>query len=265
MPRTFKRIFIGAIYLVIFGAIIGGTYWYKTKPTCFDGRQNGQEEGVDCGTLACGKACSVAIKEIKIQTAEFVTAKDGISEAVMEIYNPNVGQAIADGAHTLIFEDFSGNETKRFEGNKFYIFPGQTKLIVRGNIPGIPAGSKMRIELESINWRETGDLPNAAFAVRQEALLPGIQSSYEAVVSNNSDYDFKKVDVAVVVRDSSGNLVTAVTTNIQTFLARTNRSFKVSWPFELPADAVVRTHVETNLLDDSNFIKSAGRTGELPR
>ena len=49
--KSRKQFFYGIIYLVIFGLIGAGIYFALTskEATCFDGIQNQNEEGVDCG------------------------------------------------------------------------------------------------------------------------------------------------------------------------------------------------------------------------
>ena len=66
--RVPKQIVIGIIFLLLISGVTFGfiDYFFLVEPTCFDGVKNGQEEGVDCGLLACGVACEPAILSLNI-------------------------------------------------------------------------------------------------------------------------------------------------------------------------------------------------------
>src|SRR3989344_1396874 len=81
----------------------------------------------------------------------------------------------------------------------------------------------------------------------------------DSILYNNSNFDFDKIDVAVVLFDELDNVVGVNKTDIRTFISRTERGFSVNWPFILPEN-VARWDVEasTNLFENSNFIKNYG-------
>jgi hypothetical protein len=64
--RFYFSIFAGAILLVI----IALAWYFWPRPTCFDKKQNGQEEGIDCGG-----PCIPCLGEIKSIT---VSLKNGL-------------------------------------------------------------------------------------------------------------------------------------------------------------------------------------------
>ena len=82
--------------------------------------------------------------------------------------------------------------------------------------------------------------------------------SFEGVVFNDSNYDFDSVDVSIVLFDSSNTIVGVNRTEIRTLLAKTERSYKVTWPSQITNVARTSVQVSTNLFENSNFIKSYG-------
>ena len=66
VTRFVKQLLFGGIFL----AIIGGIGWWFFRlavpaPSCTDGIQNGQEEGLDCGTV-CGKSCPAPVQSLTV-------------------------------------------------------------------------------------------------------------------------------------------------------------------------------------------------------
>ena len=68
MTWALKRQIFYVGVLVLFFSIAGFLIIYpklSKSPTCFDGRQNGEELGVDCGG-ACAKACVAQVDNISV-------------------------------------------------------------------------------------------------------------------------------------------------------------------------------------------------------
>lgn len=257
LSRTSKRIFIGGVYVLIVTLVVGGYYWTRNYPTCFDSIKNGQEEGVDCGTVACGKACAPSIQNLVVQNVQLMKTPDGTSDVAIQVYNPNIGYGVISGTYDLVIKDSSGAEINRLVGNNFYMLPGQTKYLVLTALKDVPLGQES-VEIKSVEWEKVSSVPDVSFVITREAVTPGNNTTtYQAVITNNSNYDFDTIDVSMVVTDGSVIIATN-TTNFQTFLSQTDRSVKVTWPFVLPAGARIKTEVNTNVFNNANFIKRNG-------
>jgi len=258
LSRTQKRIFIGSVYILILVVIAGGTLYIKFRPTCSDGIQNGQEEDVDCGTLACGQVCVSPVQALVVQKAQLVKTPVGDFDMAALVYNPNVGYGTDSAEYDLIISDSSGNEISRLNGS-FYILPGQTKYIVRTSIRNISDNSSVQMKINSVDWQKLISTQDINFIITREAVTPGNnQTTYQAIIVNNTNFDFDTIDVSMVVTDASGAIIATNTTNFQTFLSQENRSIKVVWPFVLPADARIQTEVGTNVFNNANFLKRNG-------
>ena len=68
-----------AVFLLIF----------YDKPTCFDGKQNQDESGVDCGGV-CEKVCSFQAVKPNIIWSRSFKVSEGIYNAIAYIENPNI-------------------------------------------------------------------------------------------------------------------------------------------------------------------------------
>jgi hypothetical protein len=252
MSRTNKQFLIGGIYILGALLISGGIYYSKNAPSCSDGIQNGKEEGIDCGTIACGKACAAPVQAVQVQSVQLVKTPAGDYDAAVQLYNPNTTYGVSTGSFDL-------NVGGQISNHEFYMLPGQTKNIVLSALKNITDGSTATATVKSIEWQKVATVMDNPFVVTREAFTPGAQqSAYEAVITNNSNFDFDSVDIAVTVTDSTGALLTTGTSNIQTVISKSDRSVKITWPFALPADARIHTDVSTNIFNNDNFIKTNG-------
>lgn len=258
LSRTQKRFFIGSVYILIVAVIAGGSLYGKYRPTCNDGIKNGQEEGVDCGTVACGKACASPIQALVVQNIKLIKTPAGDFDMAALIYNPNVDYGSDATDYDLVVTDSSGKEIIR-QANSFYILPGQTRYVVSTSLKGIPDGSTADVQIKSVDWQKVSLGQDVSFVITRETTTPGAnQTIYQAVITNNTNFDFDTIDVSIVVTDSSGEIIATNMTNFQTFLSHTDRAIKVTWPFALPADARIQTEIGTNVFNDANFLKTHG-------
>jgi len=249
--RTQKQLIAGLIFILILSGIGYGIYSILApKISCTDRIKNGKEEGVDCGILACGKACEPAIMPINIISSQFFQIGPGDYDFVTQLSNPNVSYGASRLEYSL--GSISGSS---------YILPGQTKWLVLTALK-IPDGIQdVQLVIKNAQWEKL-DMPDNTvnLTIRRKdyhSVQKGTQ--LDAVLYNDSNFDFDKIDVAVILFDDTGSIVGVNRTDIRTFLARSERGFNVVWPFVLPGPAV-RQDVEasTNLFENSNFIKSYG-------
>ena len=258
LSRTQKRFFIGSIYVLIIAVIAGGFYWSEYSPTCTDGIKNGQEEGVDCGTVACGQACVAPVQALVVQNIQLVKTPVGDFDMAALVYNPNVDYGTDAVGYDLVITDSAGQEVSR-QTSSFYILPGQTKYIIQTSLRNIPDGVSAQLQIKSVNWQKVATAQDIVFVITREATTPAPnQTTYQAVITNNTNFDFDTIDVSMVVTDSTGAIIATNRTNFQTFLSQTDRSIKVTWPFVLPADARIQTEVNTNVFNNANFLKRNG-------
>jgi hypothetical protein len=86
--KKWLRIIVGSIVLIAALAAFIYFNFLKKPETCFDGKQNQNETGVDCGG-SCLKICEAeASPLIKLWTRPFIVSP-GIASVVAYIENPN--------------------------------------------------------------------------------------------------------------------------------------------------------------------------------
>ena len=263
MNRVLKRIIIGIIFVLIVAGIGYGINYLNTeRPTCSDGVKNGEEEGVDCGALACGVECPPVFISIELSSQKIFKISEGDYDFVVKLSNPNDEFGTAEAVYDLILFDENNNEIYRKEG-VFYILPGQTKFLVETSLKvnGVVRGD---VEVKRIQWEKLDSLGAVNFSlVNQEKSVVGDNSELIGVIFNDSDFDFDKVDISIILTEVEGSVVVVNKTNVRTLLAHTERQFIVRWPLILDFQNLKTTiEFNTNLFLNSNFIKKYGAPEE---
>lgn len=244
--RVQKQLIIGLIFVLILSGIGYGIYsGLVTKTSCTDGIQNGKEEGLDCGTLACGVVCQEPIQPLEVLIEKVIEVRSGDYDFVAQISNPNTQYGASRIEYSIPEFNRSGSS---------YILPGQTKYLVITSLKSGQPRVNAKLSINSVEWEKLNMPENE---VNFEMVRSG-QSLFEGVLFNNSNYDFDTVEVSVILFDELDSIVGVNKTEIKTFLSKTERGFLVQWSLE--QKGISRTHFEisTNLFENSNFIKSYG-------
>lgn len=264
--RLLRRVIIATVFLAVFFLFGYGTRQLtQTPPSCTDGIKNGEEEGADCGLFACGNYCEPDLDPPKVISTQLIEAGEGDYDFVAVIENPHPKFGASEVVYELTL--FNGNENKlsKTEG-MFYILPGQTKYFVLTHLRTDKNVQKIDFKIKSAKWQKLDSLEGLNLIVRNEKytnLGRSAGSALDAIIFNDSDFDFDRIDIDVVLLNSSGKIIAVHKSDIRTFLARTERGFLVVWPFRIDG-RVDRTEIypSTNLFENSNFIKKYGSSIE---
>lgn len=273
--RRKKQIIIVLIILAILGLLGTGAYykWFYRAPTCFDNKQNQGETGVDCGS-PCAMSCELlTVKDLQVEWAEAVFLKDGLYDLAAKVDNVNPNYGLGHFDYTFKLLGAQGELIAQKQGSSF-ILPGQKKYIIETNVA---AGAKpVKAELaitsaQKTDWqRLTNDFATPDIFVQdkqfkylenqagQAASLAGVAQA-SGVVKNNSNFDFDKIVISVVLFDVNKEIIGVNKTEVYTVPAGEERYFSALW-FSPLSDEVksVDMLADTNLFSDSNFMKRFG-------
>ncbi len=137
MPRRLKQVIYGIFYLVFFALLGTGIYFLflKPAPSCFDDKQNGTEEGIDCGLPACGKICLPStLRDIAVLgEPNLFSIDDTHSTLLVALQNSNLDYAAKSFRYEAKLYDKKGAVSQTFSGNSF-IYAGELKYIALPNV-----------------------------------------------------------------------------------------------------------------------------------
>jgi hypothetical protein len=270
ISRTKKRIVVIAIYLLIFAIIVLGIYlMIKPDPSCSDGKMNQNEKDTDCGGV-CRPCEEKNGKDLVVLEKAVVDGGSGTYDVAVKVNNPNNRVGSPEFNYSFVVNDNSGQTVYKKTG-KSYILPAETKYIVEMGIQ-LPQGvtsSNVSVIFEGVTWKTLAELSKPELNIYSKDVTVQQNGSgvvAQALLRNESSYDFAKIKIAAVLRNGSGSIIGINSTEKETVKAGEERDFKFVWPYSLGSDvASFDVEATTDLYDEKNFLKSKYKPQEFQR
>jgi len=203
---------------------------FNKEPTCFDGKQNGQEFGVDCGGI-CEKLCTIQISDPALIWSRSFKVADGVYNSVAYIENPNFNSGVLNIPYTFKLFDNKNLLIAERKGST-YISPNSVTPIFEGVIStGQRIPVKTFFEFDRFPEWYQSDNERTLLSVK-DMVLTGEDSSprIDAVLSNSSIEDIKDIEVVVIVFDSRDNAIAVSSTFVERLADRSSRNLVFTWP-----------------------------------
>ncbi|MFH1183150.1 MAG: FxLYD domain-containing protein [Candidatus Moraniibacteriota bacterium] len=258
MKRIIKQILIVVIVFAAISALAVGVIWLlRVRPNCFDGIQNGQEEGVDCGSV-CNVSCPTkkpTALPIKAKSVQIAQGGDKC-DIIVDVENPNDSL----GAERIPYDIVWGTIRKKGE---FYIYPSESRYIAEMNLlcqqgqnPDVKIGQPANWEFLRADYRK----PNLEIS---DSKFNYPENSYEfaevtGMVTNKSPFDLKEVEIYAVIKDGSGNIIAISKTTVNSLLVNEKREFRIFWTHQFAKNGTGSFFTTSNLFNSDNFLKAMG-------
>ena len=194
-----RRVAVIVFLIVVLGG--GGTlYWYVTKPlpSCFDRKQNQDEEGVDCGGKSC-VPCAAQIKEPVVLWSRFFPLHEGTVDVAALVQNPN--EFLQASGLSYVFKVFdSKNLLIAVREGKTFLEPSARTILFEPDIPiGQRVAAKAFVELGSALWQKKEP---AVLQINILKLEPFLQTPFprlEAQIKNDGTTPYHNIEVTAVL------------------------------------------------------------------
>lgn len=249
--------------------------WYE-KPTCFDGKQNGDELGVDCGG-GCEILCPNQAIDAEILWSRAFEILPGVYNLVSYIENPNIGSRVDYAPYRFVAYDSNNNVLVERRGvasiperNNFVVFEGTVRT------EGKKISRTVFSFTQKLDWKISDDEPIDIEVKNTTLVGTETMPRITTTLKNNSLFDFREVEVPVIVFDSEGNAINASRTLIDNFIRETERDLVFTWPepFEIkeevcssPSDIALVIDRSGSMNDDNidppeplNSVKEAAKS-----
>lgn len=225
--------FVLFIALVIF-AFLAPTIFKKA--TCTDGKQNGEETGVDCGGV-CARVCNVDIVAPAVMWSRAFKVINNNYNLVAFVENRNKTSASYEASYEFRIYDTNNKLLGRREG-KTFIPPNQQFAVLESRFD---AGQN---EVRSISFDFTGDIVWVKKSPILQTLPIRISNimidnnedtpRLSAVINNDSIYDLPEFDVVAILYDQDHNAINASKTHKSKLMSNANIPVVFTWPEALP-------------------------------
>jgi len=236
MTWALRRQIIYILALVIFlsglGYLIISPHLEK-PPTCTDGKQNGDETGIDCGG-SCPLACVSQVDNISVIWSRAFKVVPGRYNAVAYLENHNKNVAINKIKYRFRFADKNNVYIGKREGSA-YIPPSGKFAIFE---PAINVGYSIPVYVnfeftEEPVWVTVPQNKIDQLKVSvSNIVLSGENTSpvLSAVVKNNSLFNIPDMDLIAILYDANHNAISTSRTYLQNVLGEESRSIGFTWP-----------------------------------
>ena len=246
--------------LLVFLVIGGFGLWVVARSlpeaSCFDGRRNRGEVGIDCGG-PCAPCELANPKPLSIFWARSVRASGEAYDAVALVENANdvLSSAAVEYEFTLL--DKFGVIGRR-PGTTF-IYPQERLYIVEPNIRTSREALQVEFAVRKVAWQAAG-APRPSLVVERRAHVVReengkMQSVVEAQILNAGPYRFREMEVHVAVFDEAGNVIGANRIVAEDIFPGERRTVRSIWPEPLPGDAArIEVYPRVNLFDPAAIV-----------
>ncbi len=257
-----KRIIIIVIYLAIFLLFSLSLYsYFKPRPSCFDGKQNQNEKGIDCGGV-CTKECDIVKAQPLIigKTGTVPSGIEGKYDFYAYITNPNTTFGSKKFTYTLKFKNLAG-EVIMTKNESGFILPMERKYLIIENInlPSQPANIDLKVDSSDwIKFNTYYKAPNIAIVnKRYKEVSNGINfAEAYGLLKNHSPYDFNSIKVKIILKDAEGKIVALNSTQMNTVNSGEQRDFKLFWPNRFNGSVSnMEAQAEVDIFSSNVFIK----------
>lgn len=230
---------LGVIALLAFFMLLavgGGIYYFYPEPTCFDKRQNQDEENIDCGG-SCAP-CKEQVKDFTILWSRFFKTRDeGAYDIAALLENRNQFFAATKLLYAIKLYDkdnilIAVKEGRSFAnaGERFIIF--EPNFAVRNRIP-----ARAIVEIREIGWISKEAKPLPIDILKKDLLLSEIPPRLEVFIKNKAAEIFSNIEATAVLYNASGEAVGSSRTTLDSLDIYQESKLNFTWPQAIPEAA----------------------------
>jgi uncharacterized protein YcfL len=228
--------------ILFFGYLLIAPY-FNVAPTCTDGKQNGNETGIDCGG-SCPLACLTQVDQLSVLWARAFEVVPGRYNAVAYLENHNPATAVNKMTYRFRFADKDNiylgkrdGETFIPPGGRFAIFEPAVDL---GN--SIPVHTSLEFTSPPVWVQVSPKLINQLKISVSSIQLENEDTSPKlfATVKNNSLFRIPEVSFVAILYDATGNAINVSHTYLNVLLKEQSAKITFTWPEPMSAKVVAK-------------------------
>jgi hypothetical protein len=219
-------LFVGASFLIY--PII------TKKPTCFDKKQNGNEQGTDCGGI-CILYCPYSVPVPKIKWSLIFPITQDVYNVVVYVVNNSPESGSRYAPYTITLYDENNNVIIERKGSTF-ITPATSFAVFEPQIQTgkrIPKKAILVWDEDVILYEKTDTRINSLAVYDQDFVretVLGVEK-VTAFVKNDELFDIPQSEYIIIVYDENDQPIAASKTK-SSILSRSLMYLNFSWPYE---------------------------------
>lgn len=199
-------------------------------PTCFDGKRNADERGVDCGG-SCALICPFEIVPPTVLWSRSFKITDGVYNAVAYIEHPNQNAGVLEAPYRLTLLDAANILITEREGTTFLLPNTLTPVFEGGISVGERIPTRTRFEFTGpLSWVRTAETESSLTVRGQRLINIETVPRINATIENQSVKDIFDLEVVGVVFDVNDNAIAASETFIPILESKSSYNVVFTWP-----------------------------------
>ena len=215
------------------------------QPTCFDGLQNGQETGIDCGGT-CSKVCLDEINNLVVWWERPFKVAHGVYNTVAYVENQNLYSGIQKIYYEFrLYDKDNILVSQPVQGSTFIEANKRSAIFESGITTGDNEAYTVFFHINSVqDWdRVSQEYSYNLFKITEPTLTNQTTApKLSATVRNESFINFEEVPVVAILYNQKGNAIAASQTFIDILEQGTEQKVFYSWP-EPFGDVVSRIEI----------------------
>ncbi len=236
--KIFGGIFISIILVVAYLLIP----YLKQEPTCFDGKLNGSEFGIDCGG-DCALICEEQAKDLIVLWSNAKEIVPGRYNALAYIQNQNPYAGVESISYEFNLYDKDNLLIKKRKGSTFIDANANTAIFEGAIDVGnrIPVRTTFAFTGDKPKWEKIGsrELSNVSVVVKDKILKNEDTSPLlEATLLNGTLLSIKSFDVVAILYDKDGNMINSSGTFVDSLSGSTSKKVFFTWPEPFDTEVV---------------------------
>ena len=228
---AYLSVLVLAIVIIIGVPIFFATY---SPVSCTDGKQNGDEVGIDCGG-SCRKLCDFQRPTPAVLWTRIDRVVSGVYNAVAYVENTNLDVGVSQISYSFRLYDANGILVSERRGITS-IPPNKAFAIFEG---GIATGERVpvRVNFEftsPFTWQPATNLALGIRVSNQQLIEKAALPRVEATAENTSLAAISNLELVALVYDTSDNVIAFSRTKIDFLDKGTSAPVVFTWPEKFP-------------------------------
>ncbi|MCA9354659.1 MAG: VWA domain-containing protein [Candidatus Kaiserbacteria bacterium] len=218
----------GLFWVLVFALVYFTVYYEPTS--CFDGKQSGDERGIDCGG-SCVRICTADVLPPRLVWAKSFEIVEGQYNVVAYVDNQNQVAATPELPYT--FELYNGNTLVATRSGSTILPPNSVYPIFEGRIQtdGAAPVTETRLVLQQADMWIPASVGRDQFRSQEiELIRADTRPRLDVEIENTALTDANAVEVVATIFNEGGEPVAASQTLAELIPARSTQDLVFTWP-----------------------------------
>lgn len=233
MNRTTKQLIYGGFYLAILTSFFMIVYLTVSEPVpgCLNGKQDKQEEGIDCGDVCSNVCLPTNLRPVAVQSVLGFSASPGSLQILAKVQNPNTTLA----ARTFDYRfDLIGKDGKIAASSPGvgFIYGGEVKYMVAfSDSHDTKSIGRVDLKIQNPAWEKSERFIKPKFDIQDRRIAQDDTTiTITGRLVHRDTVDMPKVTIIAILQNAAGRPLGISQTELDEVITGEVRQFAIVHP-----------------------------------